>query len=128
MRAGKRPGADGTLADHTKRRHGIGGGCATSTVVPYAIFSLSKSLSQIGLRLGQSSHINLMGWVSPTLGVIIPRALVLILIFQDRGVSSGDWFIRLSWLWSISSKFLNLRIRLRSYLALSFDRYSWLPI
>lgn len=30
---------------------------------------------------------HLMTWVSPTLGVLIPRALVLILIFQDRGMS-----------------------------------------
>lgn len=27
------------------------------------------------------------GWVSPTLGVLIPRALVLILIFQGHGMS-----------------------------------------
>jgi hypothetical protein len=30
---------------------------------------------------------SLTTWVSPTLGVLIPRALVLILIFQDRGMS-----------------------------------------
>jgi len=29
----------------------------------------------------------LTGWVSPTLAVLIPRALMLILIFQDRGMS-----------------------------------------
>ena len=30
---------------------------------------------------------NLPGWVPLTLGVLIPRALVLIAIFQDRGMS-----------------------------------------
>jgi len=30
---------------------------------------------------------NLSGWMPPALGVLIPRALVLILIFQDRGMS-----------------------------------------
>jgi hypothetical protein len=30
---------------------------------------------------------SLNGWVPPTLGVLIPRALVLVLIFQDRGFS-----------------------------------------
>ena len=33
----------------------------------------------------------LHGWVSPTIGVLVPRALVLILIFQDRGMS--PWLI-----------------------------------
>ena len=31
-------------------------------------------------------HLN--GWVPPMLGVIVPRALVLIVIFQDRGMSA----------------------------------------
>jgi hypothetical protein len=30
---------------------------------------------------------DLDGWVAPTLGVLVPRALVLILIFVDRGMS-----------------------------------------
>lgn len=30
---------------------------------------------------------NLHLWTAPTLGVLVPRALVLILIFQDRGMS-----------------------------------------
>jgi hypothetical protein len=30
---------------------------------------------------------NLSTWVSPTLGVLVPRALVIILIYQDRGMS-----------------------------------------
>ena len=30
---------------------------------------------------------NMNGWVPPTLGVLVPRALVLILMFQDRGMS-----------------------------------------
>jgi hypothetical protein len=30
---------------------------------------------------------SLHGWVPPALGVLVPRALVLILIFQDRGMS-----------------------------------------
>ena len=30
---------------------------------------------------------SLTGWVPPVLGVLIPRALVLIIIFQDRGFS-----------------------------------------
>lgn len=34
---------------------------------------------------------NLHGWVPPTIAVLVPRALVLILIFQDRGFS--PWLI-----------------------------------
>lgn len=29
----------------------------------------------------------LHGWIPPALGVVIPRALVMILIYQDRGFS-----------------------------------------
>jgi hypothetical protein len=34
---------------------------------------------------------NLHGWVPPTIAVLVPRALVFILIFQDRGFS--PWLI-----------------------------------
>jgi hypothetical protein len=30
---------------------------------------------------------SLSGWVPPTIGVLVPRALVLLLIFQDLGMS-----------------------------------------
>ena len=36
---------------------------------------------------GQLPGFVLGGWVSPVLGIFIPRGLVLILIFQDRGMS-----------------------------------------
>lgn len=34
----------------------------------------------------------LHGWIPPALGVVIPRALVMILIYQDRGFS---WWLLL---------------------------------
>jgi hypothetical protein len=34
---------------------------------------------------------NLHGWVPPTIAVLVPRVLVLIMIFQDRGFS--PWLI-----------------------------------
>ena len=34
---------------------------------------------------------DLHGWVPPTIGVLMPRVLVLIMIFQDRGFS--PWLI-----------------------------------
>lgn len=36
---------------------------------------------------GDLPSLVLTGWVSPTLGIFVPRALMLILIFQDRGMS-----------------------------------------
>jgi hypothetical protein len=37
---------------------------------------------------GDTSPVStLTGWVPPGIGVLIPRALVLIVIFQDRGFS-----------------------------------------
>jgi len=37
------------------------------------------------------SPFNLHGWVPPTIAVLIPRVLVLIMIFQDRGFS--PWLV-----------------------------------
>lgn len=55
----------------------------------FLIFSLL--LPRISLLaayfLGGLAIYNLSGWVPITLGVLIPRALVLILVFQDRGMS-----------------------------------------
>ena len=59
--------------------------------LPLWFLLLSLALPRISLILAYAwdnlATFNLMGWVSPALGVIIPRALVLILIFQDRGMS-----------------------------------------
>lgn len=35
--------------------------------------------------------VHLHGWIPLSLGVLVPRALVLILVFQDRGMS--DWLL-----------------------------------
>ncbi|HTK95400.1 MAG TPA: hypothetical protein VL382_07150 [Terriglobales bacterium] len=36
---------------------------------------------------GDLTPYGLHGWIPPALAVVVPRALVLILIFQDRGFS-----------------------------------------
>ena len=41
----------------------------------------------IGYFSGMLLPFNFHGWVPPTLGVLVPRVLVLVMIFQDRGFS-----------------------------------------
>jgi hypothetical protein len=60
--------------------------------LPLWFLLLSLALPRISLLIGYfmtdiSTITNLTGWLAPTLGVLVPRALVLILIFQDRGMS-----------------------------------------
>lgn len=59
--------------------------------LPLWILLLSLLLPRISMVMAYFWDVlaiyDLSGWVSPTLGVLIPRALVLILIFQDRGMS-----------------------------------------
>jgi hypothetical protein len=43
---------------------------------------------------GDLPSLVLSGWIAPIMGVLIPRALVLILIFQDRGMSA--WLLPLA--------------------------------
>lgn len=59
--------------------------------LPLWFLLLSLLLPRVSLLIayftGTLSFFDLGSWVSPTLGVLIPRALVLILIFQDRGMT-----------------------------------------
>jgi hypothetical protein len=59
--------------------------------LPLWFLLLSLMLPRICLLIGYFSEISLIanftGWVSPTLAILIPRALILILIFRDRGMS-----------------------------------------
>ncbi len=59
--------------------------------LPLWFLLLSLLLPRVSLLIAYFTDtltvFNLATWVSPTLGVLIPRALVLILIFQDRGMS-----------------------------------------
>ncbi len=59
--------------------------------LPLWFLLLSLILPRIALLIAyftdDLAFFSLTTWVSPTLGVLIPRALVLILIFQDRGMS-----------------------------------------
>ena len=59
--------------------------------LPLWFLLLSLLLPRISLLIAYFTDtlgvFSLSTWVSPTLGVLIPRALVLILIFQDRGMS-----------------------------------------
>jgi len=56
-----------------------------SLVLPRLLLVYGYFFSHISIITG------LHGWVPPALGVLVPRALVLILIFQDRGMS--PWLI-----------------------------------
>ena len=60
--------------------------------LPLWFLLLSLALPRISLLIGYfiadiSIITNVHGWIAPALGVLVPRALVLILIFQDRGMS-----------------------------------------
>jgi hypothetical protein len=59
--------------------------------LPLWFLLLSLLLPRVSLLIAYFTDtltvFSLTTWVSPTLGVLIPRALVLILIFQDRGMS-----------------------------------------
>jgi len=64
--------------------------------LPFWFLLLSLALPRVSLLFGYfGSEIPLItalhGWVPPTIGLLVPRALVLILIFQDRGMS--PWLI-----------------------------------
>ena len=64
--------------------------------LPLWFLLLSLALPRVSLLFGYfGSEIPLItglhGWVPPTIGLLVPRALVLILIFQDRGMS--PWLI-----------------------------------
>lgn len=60
--------------------------------LPLWFLLLSLALPRISLLFGYfvvdiPIITSLHGWVPPVLGVLVPRALVLILIFQDTGMS-----------------------------------------
>ena len=60
--------------------------------LPLWFLLVSLALPRIALLLGYFVAdlpllTNLHGWIPPALGVVVPRALVLILVFQDRGMS-----------------------------------------
>lgn len=59
--------------------------------LPLWFLIVALVLPRISLVIAYFSHTlqpyHLTGWIPPTLAVLVPRALVLILIFQDRGFS-----------------------------------------
>ena len=59
--------------------------------LPLWFLILAIFLPRVSLIIGYFLDIllpfGLHGWMPPTLAVLVPRALVLILIFQDRGMS-----------------------------------------
>ena len=59
--------------------------------LPLWFLVLSLFLPRVSLLIAYFEHdlarYHLTGWIPPTLAVLIPRALVLILIFEDRGFS-----------------------------------------
>ena len=64
--------------------------------LPLWFLLLSLALPRVSLLTGYlvadiSIITNLSGWIAPALGVLVPRSLVLILIFQDRGMS--PWLV-----------------------------------
>jgi hypothetical protein len=63
--------------------------------LPLWFLILALFLSRVSLIIAYFDDLlppfNLHGWVLPTIGVIVPRVLVLIMIFQDRGFS--PWLI-----------------------------------
>lgn len=60
--------------------------------LPLWFLILSLFLPRITLIIayltGDLPTLVLTGWISPTIGLLIPRALMLILIFQDQGMSA----------------------------------------
>jgi hypothetical protein len=63
--------------------------------LPLWFLVLSLLLPRISLVIAyfqvELKPFSLSGWIPPTLAVLIPRALVLILIFEDRGF--GWWLL-----------------------------------
>lgn len=63
--------------------------------LPLWFLILSLLLPRISLVIAYFQHdlteFLLSGWVPPTLAILIPRALILILVFQDRGF--GVWLL-----------------------------------
>ena len=63
--------------------------------LPVWFLLLSLALPRIALLIAYFHHdlapSILHGWMPPTLAVLIPRVLVIILIFQDRGF--GGWLL-----------------------------------
>jgi hypothetical protein len=61
--------------------------------LPLWFLVLSLLLPRISLVIayfqGELTPFSLSGWIPPTLAVLIPRALILVLIFEDRGF--GWW-------------------------------------
>ena len=59
--------------------------------LPLWFLIVSLVVPRISLLIAYLIHkldtYSLHGWVPPTIGVLIPRVLVMILIFQDRGWS-----------------------------------------
>ena len=63
--------------------------------LPLWFLILALFLPRVSLIIGYFTDLllpfNLHGWVPPTLAVLVPRVLVLIMIFQDRGFS--PWLV-----------------------------------
>lgn len=62
--------------------------------LPLWFLILSLLLPRISLVIAYFQHLtgfSLSGWVPPALAILIPRALILILVFQDRGF--GVWLL-----------------------------------
>ena len=59
--------------------------------LPLWFLLLSLALPRVSLLIAYvTNHLeayNLHGWVPPGLAILVPRALILILIFMDRGFS-----------------------------------------
>jgi hypothetical protein len=59
--------------------------------LPIWFLILALLLPRVSLLIayfaGDLTPYGLHGWIPPALGLIVPRALVLVLIFQDRGFS-----------------------------------------
>jgi len=62
--------------------------------LPLWFLILSLLLPRISLVIAYFQHLtgfSLSGWVPPALAILISRALILILVFQDRGF--GVWLL-----------------------------------
>jgi len=63
--------------------------------LPIWFLLLSLLLPRISLLIAYFHHDVALGifrgWIPPTLAVLIPRVLIIILIFQDRGF--GGWLL-----------------------------------
>jgi hypothetical protein len=63
--------------------------------LPLWFLVLSLLLPRVSLVItyfqGELTQFSLSGWIPLTLAVLIPRALILILIFEDRGF--GWWLL-----------------------------------